>query len=105
MKLPLKWEFPGGKIEIGESKEACILREVKEELNLSIQVIQALTMVSHSYPDFSLCLYPFICELIAGDLNPLEHAQVHWVASTELRNYDWAAADIPILEEYLALEV
>jgi 8-oxo-dGTP diphosphatase len=60
MKLPMKWEFPGGKIEHGESKEDCLQREIKEELGMIITIDRALKPVEYQYPDFSICLYPFI---------------------------------------------
>lgn len=103
MKLPLKWEFPGGKIEKGESKEACLVREIKEELDIAITVKSRLKEVNHAYEDFSICLYPFIASLDYGQPKALEHAQFKWVTSEELLNYDWAEADIPIVEEYLSL--
>lgn len=98
MKLPLKWEFPGGKIEPGESKEDCLMREIKEELGIDIMVGPALNMVEYHYPKFAICLYPFECTLIGGDLNLTEHAQAIWVDNSELLNYDWAAADLPIVK-------
>ncbi|UIR57414.1 (deoxy)nucleoside triphosphate pyrophosphohydrolase [Sphingobacterium sp. SRCM116780] len=103
MLLPLKWEFPGGKIEQGESMKACLAREIMEELNVTIQVEKGLSMVEHHYPDFSLCLHPFICTLISGDIQALEHAQTLWVDQTALLDYDWAEADLPIVREYLKL--
>lgn len=103
MKLPLKWEFPGGKIEKGESKEACLIREIKEELDIEIAVQSGLQMVSYEYEDFSICLYPFLATLDSGEPKAIEHAQLKWVSSDELLNYDWAAADIPIVEEFLSL--
>ncbi|MND73971.1 CTP pyrophosphohydrolase [compost metagenome] len=60
MKLPLKWEFPGGKIETGESKEECLCREIKEELHIDISIHSALTIVEHHYADFSLLLSPIV---------------------------------------------
>lgn len=101
MKLPLKWEFPGGKIETGESKEDCLRREIKEELQVDISIHCALTMVEHHYADFSLQLSPFVCSLKSGEVKALEHAQAIWVDAAQLRNYDWAKADLPIVDEYL----
>ena len=101
MKLPLKWEFPGGKLEEGESLEQCLIREVKEEINLDIHIHEELTKVEYHYPDFSLTLYPFICSVKSGKLKVLEHEQVVWVDPTELFRYDWANADLPIIEEYI----
>jgi 8-oxo-dGTP diphosphatase len=103
MKLPFKWEFPGGKIESGESKEDCLKREIKEELGLSIEIVSTLKAVKYHYPEFSICLYPFVCRLNGGKLLLAEHAQAIWVTKEELPNYDWAEADIPIVHEYLNL--
>ncbi|MGE8376690.1 MAG: NUDIX domain-containing protein [Sphingobacterium sp.] len=69
MKLPLKWEFPGGKIETRESKEDCLRREI----NIDITIRKALTVVEHHYADFSLQLYPFVCRLQSGEVKALEH--------------------------------
>ncbi|KQN34287.1 hypothetical protein ASE92_11795 [Pedobacter sp. Leaf41] len=103
MKLPLKWEFPGGKVEHGESKVASLVREIKEELNLEISISKGLTDVLHHYPDFSLRLYPFICKYQGGELNAVEHAQVKWEKITNLMAYDWAAADVPVVKELMEL--
>jgi len=99
MKLPLKWEFPGGKIEGEESKEECLKREIKEELGLEIEVGSPLPHVEHHYPEFSIRLYPFLCKWTGGSLAIAEHAQAIWVSHDELKNYDWAEADVPIVRE------
>lgn len=101
MKLPLKWEFPGGKLEDGETLQECLLREVLEEINLNIEIVEELTKVEYHYPDFSLTLYPFVCTIIGGEINANEHEQVLWVDRTELFRFDWANADLPIVEEYI----
>ncbi len=103
MKLPLKWELPGGKVETGESKEDCLKREIWEELRLEIEVGAALTLVEHHYPEFSLRLYPFVCKWIGGSLAIAEHAQAIWVDKNELQGYDWAEADMPVVRELLAI--
>ena len=103
MKLALKWEFPGGKIEADESKKDCLKREIFEELGTNIRIGEELTMVEYHYPDFSVRLYPFICSIESGTVQPVEHAQIRWVSPGELMNYDWADADIPIVKEYLKL--
>ena len=104
MKLPLKWEFPGGKIELGESKADCLIREIWEELGLTVEVGRELAVVEHHYPDFSLCLYPFLCNLVDGTLTIAEHAQAIWVEKSELNNYSWAEADQPIVDELMRLK-
>jgi len=101
MKLPLKWEFPGGKIEPGETPEACLVREIKEELNLDINSGRILQPVIHHYPDFSINLIPFICEIIGGEIILSEHTQYLWLDPAELLSLDWAEADIPIVKNYL----
>lgn len=100
MNLPLKWEFPGGKIKQGESPEQCVVREVSEELNLEIAVGQSLPSVSHDYPDFSVTLYPFICAMVSGEITLHEHRALLWLSSHELWSLDWVAADPPIISAY-----
>ncbi len=97
MKLPLKWEFPGGKVEAGESKEEALQREILEELNIEITVGKELETIVHHYPDFSLRLYPFICQYVGGNLETREHAQVKWESLANLKAYDWAEADVPVV--------
>jgi|SRR5690606_15379591 len=101
MKLSLKWEFPGCKVETRESKEECLKREIKEELGLEIEVGSALTHVEHHYPEFSLYLYPFLCKWTGGSLAIAEHAQAIWVSHDDLKNYDWAEADPSVVRELL----
>ncbi|MCL8007902.1 (deoxy)nucleoside triphosphate pyrophosphohydrolase [Gelidibacter japonicus] len=99
MKLPLKWEFPGGKIEKGESEIDCVKREVLEELNIHIEVKQRLTPVTHAYPDFKIELIPFTADYLSGELKLKEHADYVLLEKEELYTLDWAEADIPIVEE------
>lgn len=101
MSLPLKWEFPGGKFEENESGEETLLRELKEELNISVEIKQKLTPVEHHYDTFSIRLHPFICTYIEGELKMLEHKEIRWVAKEELKEFDWAEADKPIVKEFL----
>ncbi|MDH7913540.1 (deoxy)nucleoside triphosphate pyrophosphohydrolase [Winogradskyella sp. SYSU M77433] len=103
MKLPLKWEFPGGKLESNETEIDCIKREVKEELNIEIQVTKRLTPVTQEYSDFKIKLIPFIANYITGDLILKEHSNFLLARKEELLNLDWAEADIPILNEFLSL--
>lgn len=103
MKLPLKWEFPGGKIEAGESEIDCIKREIFEELNIHIKINERLTPVIHEYPNFKIELIPFTAEYLEGELKLREHSDFVIVNKKELINLDWAEADLPILKEYLLL--
>jgi len=102
MSLPLKWEFPGGKINEQEAPEACLVREVMEELGLRVTVGMSLPKVSHAYADFSVTLHPFICTIAAGVLTLHEHKTIKWLQPAGLMSLDWAAADIPIITTYLA---
>ncbi len=102
MHLPLKWEFPGGKVEDGENPEDCLKREIGEELGFDINIIERLPSNIHRYPDMSSFeLIPFRCRLVGGELDIKEHKQVKWLKRSELMEIDWAEADIPILNNFL----
>jgi len=101
MSLPLKWELPGGKIESNETSEQCLIREIKEELNIEIEIVKSLTPRSHVYPSISIKLIPFICKHIAKEIILKEHISFKWLNTNELLDLDWADADIPILKQYL----
>ena len=97
-----KWEFPGGKLEEGETKLEAIEREIKEELHIDIQVDAFLITVNHSYPDFQLTMDTFICSSDMAELTLIEHVDFKWLEKTELSELDWAAADLPIVEKLMA---
>ena len=101
MPLPLKWEFPGGKIEADETAEECLIREIKEELNIEIQITGSLPSNDHQYPDKLIRLIPFICLQKDGELVLKEHADYKWVDTKDLLDLDWAEADVPIVKQYL----
>jgi 8-oxo-dGTP diphosphatase len=101
MPLPLKWEFPGGKIEENETAEACLIREIKEELNIEIQITGSLPPNDHQYPDKLIRLIPFICLQKDGELVLKEHADYKWLDAKDLLDLDWAEADLPIVKQYL----
>jgi 8-oxo-dGTP diphosphatase len=97
--LPLKWEFPGGKVEPGEEPAAAIVREIREELGCEIRVTRALPPFVHDYKTVVIEMIPFVCALAPGtsEPHPHEHVAVAWVPPTELRGYDLAAADWPVV--------
>lgn len=105
MKLPLKWEFPGGKLEKGESEVNCIVREIKEELNINISPLKKLSNSIHDYGSFKINLIPFIAEYISGEIELSEHKAYKLLDKNELLSLDWAEADLPIVEELLKLEL
>ena len=94
-----KWEFPGGKVRPGESMEASVVREVREELDLDVEVQKKLSAVTHSYPDKTVRLLPFICRITGGTLHLHEHQSYQWLGPEELDGLDWCEADQPILRE------
>lgn len=102
MTLPLKIEFPGGKVEPGELPQACLIREIQEELSLDIEIISELPSNQHSYPGARINLIPFVCRILAGTIILSEHAAYAWLEATELNDMDWAAADIPVVQHYLS---
>ena len=105
MSLPLKWEFPGGKLEDNESEIECIKREIKEELNIEIDVINQLSNSIFDYGTFKINLIPFIANYISGEIRLTEHKDYRILDKSELSFLDWAQADIPIVEEFLKLEL
>ena len=100
MSMPLKWEFPGGKIRPDESLEDCLRREIFEELSIKIAVSKQLQPATHNYPSLTVTLYPFICSIIAGEMKLNEHADVIWLPPEKLSFLDWAEADLPVLAGY-----
>lgn len=94
-----KFEFPGGKIEEGETKEEALHRELLEELNISPKIKSFLLTVVHRYPDFELTMHSFICEVDSKELTLNEHVDQKWLKINELTALDWAAADIPIVDK------
>ena len=97
MSMPLKWEFPGGKIKSGESAEECLQREVIEELRISLNIGPALPPHTHHYETFSVTLYPFVCTITSGEITLHEHSAMVWLPVDELHSLDWADADWPVI--------
>jgi 8-oxo-dGTP diphosphatase len=101
MSMPLKWEFPGGKIREFETPEECLVREVLEEMDIRVKVTRALPTTTHDYPSFTVTLYPFVCSIESGEIRLCEHAACVWLRQEELLSLDWAEADGPILRNYM----
>ena len=95
------WEFPGGKIELGESREEALIREVKEELELDINNLEYLTTVDYDYPNFHLTMHCFICEICGGELVLNAHNDAKWVSLVELSTQKWVPADVEVVEKIL----
>jgi mutator protein MutT len=93
------WEFPGGKREAGETFEACLVREIHEELGVKIAIGELFDEIHHAYPEKSVHLKFFVCELLHGEPQPLDCAAVEWVGKTELDNYNFPAADGQLLQK------
>jgi 8-oxo-dGTP diphosphatase len=93
------WEFPGGKIEAGETPEAALIRELGEELdiNTAASCLAPLTFASHSYDDFHLLMMLFVCRKWEGHPKPVEGGQLKWVRASALRDYPMPPADIPLI--------
>lgn len=93
-----RWEFPGGKLNPGESLEACLAREIQEELGLVIQVGQLLKVVEHRYPHRLIRLHCFSCRVLEGEPRAIECTAWRWVAPSELNQYPFPPASDPLIE-------
>jgi 8-oxo-dGTP diphosphatase len=91
-----KWEFPGGKLQLGEVPEDCLTREIKEELGIEIKVEGSFRIVNQSYSKRSILLISYFCEYVSGDINLKDHDQIEWVRSDLLMQYDLSEPDKPI---------
>lgn len=92
------WEFPGGKIECGESPEEAIIREIKEELDTDIAIDDDLTTIEYDYETFHLSMQCFICHVTSGKLKLLEHEAATWLDTQHLDEVAWLPADLTIIE-------
>jgi 8-oxo-dGTP diphosphatase len=103
MSLPGKWEFPGGKLELNELPEDALIREIKEELNVSIEITESLPISDYSYvPEKVIRLIPFRCSILNNEIPvATEHAELRWVKKEDLQNLNWAEADVPIVLNYI----
>ncbi|MFA6264503.1 MAG: 8-oxo-dGTP diphosphatase MutT [Pseudolabrys sp.] len=99
------WEFPGGKIEAGERPEQSLIRELKEELGISVKddCLAPLTFASHAYPDFHLLMPLYVCRRWEGTVAALEGQKLAWVRPNKLRDYEMPPADIPLIAHLMDL--
>ncbi|WP_299015287.1 (deoxy)nucleoside triphosphate pyrophosphohydrolase [uncultured Polaribacter sp.] len=96
-----KFEFPGGKIEIGETKREALERELIEELNITPKIKELYLSVVYKYPDFELTMHSFLCDVITQNITLNEHISYKWLKREELNKLDWAAADLPIVKKLM----
>ena len=95
----LLWEFVGGKVEKGESREDALVRECKEELDVTVKPLDVFCTVDHVYPDITIRLVLFNAEIVSGEPKLLEHADLKWISEDDIDNYEFCPADKEILEK------
>ncbi|MBQ4309118.1 MAG: (deoxy)nucleoside triphosphate pyrophosphohydrolase [Lachnospiraceae bacterium] len=93
------WEFPGGKIEPGESPEECVVREIREELSATVAVERKICTVEWDYPKFHLSMDCFLCRVAEGELKLLEHEAARWLSRDEADSVHWLPSDVEVLEK------
>ena len=95
MTLPGMWEFPGGKVEADETEQEALIREIKEELSVTINILDYINEASYDYDFGTVQLKVYTAEIISGQITLEEHSDGKWVTADELKNIDWAPVDIP----------
>ena len=98
-KFENMWEFPGGKMEMAETRGEALRREIKEELELDIYISKYLTTVDYDYPNFHLTMHCFICTICGGELHLNVHNDAKWTTLEELDKLNWVPADILVIEK------
>lgn len=95
------WEFPGGKVDPGESAAEALIRELREELGIEVAVGIPMNPVEWSYERGRIRLLPFRCKIVTGDPRPIEHESILWCLPRDFESLDWAEADLPVIREIL----
>jgi len=93
------WEFPGGKVEAGETSEEALVREIKEELDTLVSVDEFVTTVEYDYPEFHISMDCFICSVISGELKLLEHESAKWLPLSDPWQVKWLPSDIEVIKK------
>jgi 8-oxo-dGTP diphosphatase len=94
------WEFPGGKVELNETPESCLLRELNEEFEIEASIENFIGESIFEYPDKTIKLTAFTCKILSGEMKLNDHDRIEWIETEELSNYKLAPADIPLIELY-----
>lgn len=95
------WEFPGGKIEPGETAEACIKRELQEEFLITIEIVKPYCEIIHTFPEGQICVHVFLCRWEAGDVQLTEHLEYAWAPLSQLGGYQFTPADRKLAEKLI----
>lgn len=97
------WEFPGGKVDRGETPAAALARELFEELGIDVEVTTPLPAVEWNYGNVTIRLLPFRSRVVSGEIQPIEHEAIRWCDASDWESLDWAPADVPVIRDLLAM--